>query len=539
MSVQHWYQKAVYYEVSVQAFFDGNNDGVGDLAGLTSKLEYLAALGVDCLWLLPIYPSPMKDDGYDIQDYCSIRPNLGTLDEFKTLIAEAHRQNLKIILDLVMNHTSDEHPWFKSARMDRHSPFHDYYVWSETDQKYADAGIIFVDVEKSNWSWNEATGEYYWHRFYACQPDLNYDNPKVKAEIFNVVKFWLDLGIDGFRVDAVPYLIERDGTLCENLPETHAILKELRQFVSDNYSEKVLICEANLAPWDVRQYMGEGDEFHIAFNFPLMPRLFLALRKEDAGQIRNTIEQLPAIPEGCQWGTFLRNHDELTLALLNEEERQYMWKEYAGDTRYYSNIGIRKRLAHLLENDQRRIALAYSLLFSLPGAPFIYYGDEIGMGDNVELFDRNGLRTPMQWMNSRNGGFSQADQLFAPIVDHPAVDTTRVNVADQMARQDSLWHVLRDMIRIRKNQRAFSCQDIEWLETTFPQVAMYIRGTGEEKVLAVHNLGNQTVTLKVSHDFFCIAELHDLISGKPISCSKGECSLTLAPYQYLWLTKTN
>jgi maltose alpha-D-glucosyltransferase/alpha-amylase len=376
-SPAEWYQRAVFYEVPVRAFYDSNHDGKGDLLGLTQKLDYLSRLGVDCLWLNPIYPSPLKDDGYDISDYCAIHPDYGSLEDFSNLLNQAHRRGLRIITDLVANHTSDQHPWFQAARASRNSLYRDYYVWSDTDTKYAGARIIFVDTEKSNWAWDEVAGQYFWHRFYSHQPDLNYDNPAVRYEILNVMKFWLDLGIDGFRVDAVPYLFEREGTNCENLPETHAFLKVMRRFVDQKYPHRILLCEANQWPRDVRPYFGrmtdsDGNEFHMAFNFPLMPRIFMALKQADSTPIRWVLETTPEIPANAQWCTFLRNHDELTLEMVTEDERQWMWRQYAPDPRMRLNLGIRRRLAPLLDNDPSLIALANSLLFTMPGAPIIY-----------------------------------------------------------------------------------------------------------------------------------------------------------------------
>lgn len=397
MSDSLWYKNAVFYEVYVRAFYDSNADGHGDLNGLARKLDYLQSLGVDCLWLLPIYPSPLKDDGYDISDYTGIHPDYGTLDDFKNLLEAAHARNIQLIMDLVINHTSDQHPWFQAARSDRGSPYRAYYVWSDTDKKYSQARIIFVDTEKSNWTWDEAAGQYFWHRFYSSQPDLNFDNPAVRAEFLRIIRFWLDLGVDGFRVDAVPYIFEREGTNCENLPETHAFLKEIRAFVDQNYPGRLLLCEANQWPQEVRSYFGDGDEFHMAFHFPLMPRIFMALRRADASPVKWALSHTPSIPGNCQWCTFLRNHDELTLEMVTEEERGWMWEEYAPDPHMRLNLGIRRRLAPLLDNDPRKIGLAFSLLFTLPGTPVIYYGDEIGMGDNLSLPDRNGVRTPMQW----------------------------------------------------------------------------------------------------------------------------------------------
>ena len=377
-----WFKDAVFYELHVRAFYDSNGDGIGDFKGLTQKLSYLQDLGVSCLWLLPFYPSPLKDDGYDIADYYNVHPDYGTLDDFREFLDEAHRRGMRVISDLVLNHTSDQHPWFQAARADRNSPYRDYYVWSDTPDRYSDARIIFIDTERSNWTWDEVAGQFFWHRFYSHQPDLNYDNPAVQEEMLRVAEFWLDMGLDGFRMDAVPYLFEREGTNCENLPETHAYLKRIRKFIDERYPGRILLAEANQWPQDVRPYFGDGDEFHMAFNFPIMPRLFMALRREDRTPIIDIVQQLPPIPENCQWCTFLRNHDELTLEMVTSEERDYMWREYARDPRMKLNLGIRRRLAPLLDNSRRRIELMNALLFSLPGSPIIYYGDEIGMGDN-------------------------------------------------------------------------------------------------------------------------------------------------------------
>ncbi|MFU8772683.1 MAG: maltose alpha-D-glucosyltransferase, partial [Anaerolineales bacterium] len=378
-----WYQDAIFYEVYVRAFCDSSGNGHGDLKGLASKLDYLKDLGIDCLWLMPFYPSPLNDDGYDIADFYNIHPDYGSLDDFQGLVAEIHARGMRIITDLVLNHTSDQHPWFQAARSSRNSPYRNYYVWSDTKEKYKEARIIFVDTEESNWSWDEQTGQYYWHRFFSSQPDLNYDNPAVQDEMIKVMKFWLDLGVDGFRADAVPYLFEREGTNCENLPETHAYLRRLRRFMDENYPGRILLCEANQWPEDLRPYFGDGDEFHMGFHFPIMPRIFMALRKENVSPIEWVIERTPVIPDSCQWCIFLRNHDELTLEMVTEEERQWMWQEYAPEPRMRLNLGIRRRLAPLLDNNQKAIELLNSLLFTLPGSPIIYYGDEIGMGDDI------------------------------------------------------------------------------------------------------------------------------------------------------------
>ena len=466
-----WYKDAVFYQISVRAFKDSTGDGHGDLLGVTEKLDYLKDLGVDCIWLMPIYPSPWKDDGYDIADYRNVAAPFGTLDGFKALIESAHARGIRIISDLVLNHTSDAHPWFQSARADRNSPYRDYYVWSDTYQKYKEARIIFLDTEPSNWTWDEQAGQYYWHRFYASQPDLNYDNPKVQEEMINVARFWLDLGIDGFRADAIPYLFERDGTSCENLPETHAYLKKLRAFMEEHYPGRILLCEANQWPEDVRPYFGDGDQFHMGFHFPIMPRIFMALKKGRADDLVEILNRTPPIPENCQWCNFLRNHDELTLEMVTPEERQWMWEQYAPEPRMRLNLGIRRRLAPLLDNDRRKIELANSLLFTLPGSPVIYYGDEIGMGDNIWLDDRNGVRTPMQWNDSPYAGFSNVPP-FTPLLEGTS-SPRRVNVTAQMTNPDSLFHTMRRMIEIRRTHHAFGRGAFEWQDAGTNAIAAY------------------------------------------------------------------
>ncbi len=532
-----WFKSAVFYEVNIRAFADGNGDGHGDFQGLTARLDYFRDLGVDCLWLLPMYPSPLLDDGYDIADYYGLQATYGTLDDFKTFIAQAHACGLRVIADLVLNHTSDQHPWFQAARADRNSPYRDYYVWSDTDQKYADTRIIFLDTEKSNWTWDAMAGQYYWHRFYSSQPDLNFDNPAVRAEMLNVAKFWLDLGLDAFRADAVPYLFEREGTNCENLPETHAYLKELRRFMGEHYPDRgrILLCEANQWPEDVRPYFGEGDEFHMGFHFPVMPRLYMALRRGDRQPLEWILNRTPPIPDSCQWCLFLRNHDELTLEMVTEEERQWMWQEYAPEPRMKLNLGIRRRLAPLLDGDRRKIELANSLLFTLPGSPIIYYGDEIGMGDNIWLTDRHGVRTPMQWSDAPNAGFStpEASQLYAPIVNTPDYGPARVNVLAQRADPQSLWHTLRRMIATRRQHRALGWGDFSWVDCGSQSVAAYQRAFQGERLLIANNLSEatQTVTLPVAS-----AQVLDVLTGTvlPIAAD-SRLALTLDPYQYRWL----
>ncbi len=527
-----WYKNAIFYEISVRAFKDSNGDGHGDLQGLIEKLDYLQYLGVDCLWLMPIYPSPLRDDGYDIADYYNIDPIYGTLDDFRALLHQAHRRGIRIIMDLVLNHTSDQHPWFQAARADCHSPYRDYYVWSDTDQRYRQARIIFLDTETSNWTWDEQAGQYYWHRFYSSQPDLNFDNPHVQEEMLNVARFWLEMGIDGFRVDAVPYLFERENTSCENLPETHAYLKRLRKLVDEHYLDCLLLCEANQWPEEVRLYFGEGDEFHMGFHFPLMPRLFMALKKERFEDVRHILESTPPIPEICQWCTFLRNHDELTLEMVSEEERRWMWEQYAPDPCMKLNLGIRRRLAPLLDNDRRKIELAHSLLFTLPGAPIIYYGDEIGMGDNLDLPDRNGLRTPMQWEDSPTAGFTYGVP-FAPFPRAPYAPQ-QVNVAAQIGDPHSLLNVLRNMIAVRKSHPAFGGHGMVWIETGNPAVAAYLRLHPEETLLVFNNLSGrpQAVRVPAEHGGRWI----DLLSGQVLPLVS---ELLLPSHGYLWLKRVS
>ncbi|HZM22927.1 MAG TPA: maltose alpha-D-glucosyltransferase [Anaerolineales bacterium] len=524
----HWYKDAVFYEISVRAFKDSNGDGIGDLRGLAEKLDYIRDLGVDCIWIMPIYPSPLRDDGYDIADYYNVAETFGTLDDFKNLIKEAHDRNIRLIADLVMNHTSDEHPWFKAARSDRNSPYRDYYVWSDTDQKYKDSRIIFLDTEPSNWTWDEQAGQYFWHRFYSTQPDLNFDNPKVQQEMIDIARFWLDLGIDGFRADAVPYLFEREGTNCENLPETHVYLKKLRAFMDENYPGRILLCEANQWPEDVRPYFGDGDEFHIGFHFPIMPRIFMALKKERADAMIEILNRTPAIPENCQWCIFLRNHDELTLEMVTEEERQWMWEQFAPEPRMKLNLGIRRRLAPLLDNDRRKIELINSLLFTLPGSPIIYYGDEIGMGDNIELFDRNGVRTPMQWDDSPNAGFTTGKP-FAEVIQGD-LGYKRVNVASQLADKNSLFYAIKKMIKLRKQYRAFGRGTMAWVETGNPAVAAYTRTYESESLLILNNLSSasQTIDLPSEH----LGAATDQLTENHLQV---EPSLVLQPYSHLWL----
>ena len=532
-----WYKDAVFYEVYVRAFHDSNNDGHGDLRGLITKLDYLKELGVDCLWLLPIYPSPLKDDGYDISNYYDVHPDYGTLDDFEELLEEAHKRDLRIVMDLVLNHTSDKHPWFRAARENRNSIFRDYYVWSDSSMAFRDARIIFLDTEESNWAWDKKSEQYYWHRFYASQPDLNYDNPAVQAEMLKVMSFWLDLGVDGFRADAVPYLFEREGTSCENLPETHAFLKEIRKFINENYPDRILLAEANQWPEDIIPYFGDGgDEFHMGFHFPIMPRIFMAIRKENRTQLEWIMGRTPALTETNQWCMFLRNHDELTLEMVTEEEREWMWREFAPDPRMRLNLGIRRRLAPLLDNDQRKILLANSLLLTLPGSPIIYYGDEIGMGDNVWLYDRNGVRTPMQWDNSHNAGFSEASpqSIYIPIIDDDTYGSTQVNVEDQIANPDSLWHSIRNMIQIRKEHMAFGRGDFQWIDCGNEALATYTRAYDKETIYVFNNMSalEQEISVPIHERR---ADLTDLLTGEQYPVSNQMLLLYLTPRQTLWL----
>jgi maltose alpha-D-glucosyltransferase/alpha-amylase len=485
-----WYKRAVFYEVLIRGFYDSNGDGTGDLRGLTQKLDYLQWLGVDCIWLLPIYASPLRDGGYDISDYLSILPEFGDLGDFVQLIDEAHKRGLRIIADLVMNHTSDQHPWFQASRNDPDGPYGEFYVWSDTKLKYQDARIIFVDTETSNWTWDPVREQYYWHRFFSHQPDLNFENPAVQEAMLEVLRFWLDLGIDGFRLDAVPYLFEEEGSNCENLPETHEYLRRVRKEVDILYPDRVLLAEANQWPADVVQYFGNGDECHMAFHFPLMPRIFMAVRREQRYPISEIMAQTPEIPSNCQWGIFLRNHDELTLEMVTDEERDYMYAEYAKDPRMKANIGIRRRLATLLDNSHDQMELFTALLLSLPGSPVLYYGDEIGMGDNIYLGDRDGVRTPMQWSPDRNAGFSTADpqRLYLPVIMDPVYGYQSLNVEAQTRSTTSLLHWTRRMIETRKRHPTFGMGGYEELGSSNPSILAFVREFGDDVVLCVNNL---------------------------------------------------
>ncbi len=488
---QLWYRDAIFYQLHVKAFFDSDNDGSGDFRGLTHKLDYVQNLGVDTLWLLPFYPSPLKDDGYDIADYRNIHPTYGTLRDFRTFVREAHERGLKVVTELVVNHTSDQHPWFQKARMaPRNSAAREYYVWSDDNAKYAGTRIIFTDTEKSNWTWDEEARQFFWHRFFSHQPDLNFDNPRVVREIIAVMRHWLDMGVDGMRLDAVPYLCEREGTNNENLAETHAILKHLRRALDESHPGRMFLAEANQWPEDVLPYFGNGDECHMAFHFPLMPRMYMAIAREDRHPITDIMRQTPDIPDNCQWAIFLRNHDELTLEMVTDRERDYLWSTYATERRARINLGIRRRLAPLMENDRRKIELLNSLLFSMPGTPIIYYGDEIGMGDNIFLGDRNGVRTPMQWSEDRNGGFSRADPacLYLPSIQDPVYGFEAVNVEAQSRSPSSLLNWMKRMIAVRRGRKCFGRGSLKFLYPSNRKILAYLREYEDEHVLCVCNL---------------------------------------------------
>lgn len=529
-----WYTNAIFYELYLRAYTDTTGNGFGDFAGLRQRLDYLQWLGVDCIWLPPVFPSPLRDDGYDIASFYSIDPMYGLMEDFKMTVDAIHARGMRIIMDLVVNHTSDLHPWFIEARKSKESPMRDYYVWTDDPTEYADARIIFVDTEESNWAYDEQSGQYYWHRFYSSQPDLNYDNPKVQDEMLNIVRYWLNTGIDGFRVDAVPYLIEREGTNCENLPETHDFVKRLRKMVDDEFPDKLLLAEANQWPHDVLPYFGDetAPEFHMCFHFPVMPRLYMALAKQDRRSVVDIMNDTPAIPDGAQWATFLRNHDELTLEMVTEEERQFMWEYYAKDLKQRMNLGIRRRLAPLMENDRRKIELLHSLLLTLAGVPMLYYGDEIGMGDNINLFDRNGVRTPMQWDDSEHGGFSTAplEHLYAPPINDATFGYRAVNVQSQIDDPESLLHTVRHLIQTRKQNQVLSHGKLIWLDDLPKEALCFWREGVEGRILALHNLSDTPIDIPLPDG----EVYHDILADKAID----ESTVTLPPYAYCWLSAT-
>jgi maltose alpha-D-glucosyltransferase / alpha-amylase len=532
-----WYKDAIIYQLHVRTFYDSNNDGIGDFPGLMQKLDYLQDLGINVIWLLPFFPSPLRDDGYDIANYRAIHPNYGTLEDFKAFLAAAHARGIRVIIEMVLNHTSDQHPWFQESRSSRDNPKRDWYVWSDTDDRYKGVRIIFLDTELSNWAWDPVSKSYYWHRFFSHQPDLNYDNPEVFEEMWDVMKFWLEIGVDAFRLDAVPYLIERDGTNCENLPETHGVIKKLRKRLDESFPGRMLLAEANQWPADVRAYFGDGDEFHMAFHFPLMPRIFMAVQLEDRKPIIEILEQTPQIPENSQWCTFLRNHDELTLEMVTDIERDYMYDVYARDKAMRLNLGIRRRLAPMMDNDRRRIQLLNLLLMSLPGTPVLYYGDEIGMGDNIYLGDRNGVRTPMQWNGGWNGGFSGADpeRLYSPLISNPVFGYQAINVESQKRSPHSQLAWMKRLIEVRKSSRVFSRGTIEFLQPSNHRVLAYTRQLGTEKVLAVNNLSSSAQAVELDLRNYK-GSIPVEMAGRNLFPRIGDLPylLTLGPYQSFW-----
>jgi maltose alpha-D-glucosyltransferase / alpha-amylase len=532
-----WFKTAVFYEIHLRGFYDGDGDGSGDFRGLTEKLDYLQWLGVDCIWLLPMYQSPLRDGGYDIADFFSVHEDYGVIEDVRRFIDETHQRGMRIIADLVMNHTSSDHPWFKEARSSPDSPKRNWYVWSDTKERYQDARIIFIDAETSNWTWDEQAGAYYWHRFFHHQPDLNYDEPEVQEAMLDVLRFWLDLGLDGFRLDAVPYLFEREGTNCENLDETHAYLKRVRREIEENYPDRVLLAEANQWPADVVDYFGDGDECQMAFHFPVMPRMFMSARREDATPILEILDQTPPIPDNCQWGLFLRNHDELTLEMVTDDERDYMYKEYAKDPRMRLNLGIRRRLAPLLDNGRAEIELMTAILFSLPGSPVLYYGDEIGMGDNVYLGDRDGVRTPMQWTGDRNGGFSTADfaQLYAPPSMDPVYGFQALNVEAQLRTPSSLLRWTHRFIALRKEHPVFGLGSYEPLRPSNKRIFAHVRRYEREVLLCVHNLARSAQAVELDLSEFEGSYPEEML-GRSRFPRIGELPylLTLGPRGFYW-----
>lgn len=538
-----WYKDAVIYQVHVKSYFDSNNDGVGDFSGLIEKLDYIAELGVNAIWLLPFYPSPMRDDGYDIAEYRGVHPAYGTMADARRFIAEAHKRGLRVITEMVINHTSDQHPWFqKSRRAKKDSKARNFYVWSDTNQKYEGTRIIFSDTESSNWTWDAVAGQYFWHRFYSNQPDLNFDNPDVLKEVLSVMHFWFDIGVDGLRLDAIPYLVEREGTSNENLPETHAILKAIRADLEAHYPDRMLLAEANLWPEDIQQYFGNGDECHMAFHFPLMPRMYMAIAQEDRFPIIDILRQMPEIPQNCQWAIFLRNHDELTLEMVTDQERDYLWNHYAADKRARINLGIRRRLAPLVERDRRRIELLNSLLLSMPGTPTLYYGDEIGMGDNIFLGDRHGVRTPMQWTDDRNGGFSRADpaSLISPAIMDPLYGFQSVNVETQARDTHSLLNWTRRMLAVRKQQKAFGRGSLKMLAPANRRILAYLREYTSpegvsEIILCVANVSRAAQAGELDLSGYVGKTPVEMIGGTSFPViTKLNYQLTLPPYGFYW-----
>jgi maltose alpha-D-glucosyltransferase/alpha-amylase len=534
---QLWFKHAVFYEIHIRGFFDSDDDGSGDLRGIQDKLDYLQWLGIDCIWLLPFYASPLRDGGYDVADFYSVHRDYGNVEDFAALVEAAHRRGIRIIADFVVNHTSSDHEWFQASRTDPAGPYGDYYVWSDTDERWQEARIIFIDSEPSNWTWDPVRGQYYWHRFFSHQPDLNYRNPEVQEAMLTALRFWLDLGIDGFRLDAVPYLYEQDGTNGENLPETHEFLKRVRAEVDAAYTDRVLLAEANQWPGDVVHYFGEGDECHMAFHFPVMPRMFMSLRREEATPMYEILRQTPQIPENCQWGLFLRNHDELTLEMVTDEERDYMYSEYAKDPRMKLNLGIRRRLAPLLDNGRDEIELMHAIMFSLPGSPVLYYGDEVGMGDNIYLGDRDGVRTPMQWTGDRNAGFSRADfaQLYLPPLMDPVYGYQACNIEAHLRTPTSLLRWIRRLIELRKQHPVFGLGTYEALLTSNPRVFAHIRTYEDDVVLCVHNLARSAQAVELDLSWY-EGWVPEEMFGRTRFPRIGELPylLTLTPRGFFW-----
>ncbi len=545
-----WYRRSVFYEVMVRSFMDSNGDGTGDLGGLISKLDYLQWLGIDALWLPPFFQSPLRDGGYDVSDYTAVLPEFGTIEEFRELVTKAHERNMRVVIDLVVNHTSDQHPWFQASREDPEGPYGDFYVWSDTDEKYDNVRIIFVDTEESNWAFDPVRRQFYWHRFFSHQPDLNFENPAVHEALFDVVRFWLDLGVDGFRLDAIPYLYESEEGNGEGEPRTHEFIAKMRAMVDKEYPGRVLIAEANQWPHEVVEFFGseEAPECHMAFDFPVMPRIFYALRSQQATELERQLSEEINAPDGAAWGVFLRNHDELTLEMVSEEYRQAMYGWYAYDPRMRANIGIRRRLAPLLDNSRAELELAHALLFSLPGSPFLYYGDEIGMGDNIWLPDRDSSRTPMQWTPDRNAGFSHADpgKLYLPVVQSLVYHYNQINVESQLAQSRSLLHWIRNVIHVRKAHPTFGLGTIRILKTNHESVLAFVReyagsgthlGDAPERILCVFSFAHNPVAATIDMSGFEGAPLWDLFGGAdfPSVDENGHVTLTMATQSFYWL----
>ncbi len=532
-----WYKDAIIYQVHVRTFHDSNGDGIGDFQGLEAKLDYLQELGISAIWLMPFFPSPLRDDGYDIADYNAVHSSYGTLQDFRKFLGSAHDRGIRIIIEMVLNHTSDQHTWFQESRSSQENPRRDWYVWSDTDTRYKGARIIFLDTETSNWAWDPISKSFYWHRFFSHQPDLNYDNPAVREQMWEVMRFWLEMGVDAFRLDAVPYLVEREGTNCENLPETHDFLKELRRKLDEGFPGRMLLAEANQWPADLRPYFGDGDEFHMAFHFPLMPRMFMGLKLEDRKPITEILQQTPEIPASCQWSLFLRNHDELTLEMVTDLERDYMYDTYAKSKTMRLNLGIRRRLAPLLDNDRRRMELMNGMLMSLPGTPIIYYGDEIGMGDNINLGDRNGVRTPMQWNGETNGGFSIAapERLYAPLIQDPVYGYPAVNVLRQRASEHSLFNWMQRIIAVRRSTGVFGRGSIEFLYPANHRILAYVRRLGNETILVVNNLSSTAQAVELDLRRYK-GNIPIEMFGRNMFPRVGDLPylLTLGPYQFYW-----